>query len=254
MDVIGSCSYPTSAWSRVVRLLEQGLVDLEPIVTHRFPIARFEEAFAVLDERRGARREGPARAPRRALAAAGARGSRRGRRASGIQSYDNHIAGHLGRTVLGSPRFRRRSNKGGSQLELGRPRRLETPPMDDDGAARARARPSSDTASARASALPRSRCPRRSWQLRRWARSQTRSQPRVSPKSHPKWKFNFVNHVTTNPFFVPTIYGAQDACSVLGSFVPVDGLDHVRHQPDGQRDERRDHGQGGRHRGLPRRR
>ena len=23
-------------------------------------------------------------------------------------------------------------------------------------------------------------------------------------KSHPKWKFVFVNHVTTNPFFVPT--------------------------------------------------
>ena len=35
-------------------------------------------------------------------------------------------------------------------------------------------------------------------------------------KSHPKWKFAFVNHVTTNPFFVPTIYGAQDACSLLG--------------------------------------
>lgn len=35
-------------------------------------------------------------------------------------------------------------------------------------------------------------------------------------KSHPKWKFIFVNHVTTNPFFVPTIYGAQDACSLLG--------------------------------------
>ena len=49
MDVIGSCSYPTSAWSRVVRLLERGLVDLDPIVTHRFPVARFEEAFAVLD-------------------------------------------------------------------------------------------------------------------------------------------------------------------------------------------------------------
>jgi simple sugar transport system substrate-binding protein len=35
-------------------------------------------------------------------------------------------------------------------------------------------------------------------------------------KAHPKWKFVFVNHVTTNPFFVPTIYGAQDACSLLG--------------------------------------
>ena len=34
--------------------------------------------------------------------------------------------------------------------------------------------------------------------------------------SHPQWKFVFVNHVTTNPFFVPTQYGIADACSVLG--------------------------------------
>jgi simple sugar transport system substrate-binding protein len=32
----------------------------------------------------------------------------------------------------------------------------------------------------------------------------------------PKWKFAFVNHVTTNPFFVPTQYGAADACALLG--------------------------------------
>jgi simple sugar transport system substrate-binding protein len=35
-------------------------------------------------------------------------------------------------------------------------------------------------------------------------------------KSHPKWKFVFVNHVTTNPFWPPLLYGAEDACSVLG--------------------------------------
>jgi simple sugar transport system substrate-binding protein len=34
--------------------------------------------------------------------------------------------------------------------------------------------------------------------------------------SHPKWRFVFVNHVTTNPFFVPTQYGIQDACAALG--------------------------------------
>jgi len=34
--------------------------------------------------------------------------------------------------------------------------------------------------------------------------------------SHTKWKFVFVNHVTTNPFFVPTQYGIQDATSALG--------------------------------------
>jgi simple sugar transport system substrate-binding protein len=33
--------------------------------------------------------------------------------------------------------------------------------------------------------------------------------------SHRKWNFVFVNHVTTNPFFVPTIYGIQDACALV---------------------------------------
>ena len=33
---------------------------------------------------------------------------------------------------------------------------------------------------------------------------------------HPQWKFVFVNHVTTNPFFVPTQYGIADACALLG--------------------------------------
>jgi simple sugar transport system substrate-binding protein len=35
-------------------------------------------------------------------------------------------------------------------------------------------------------------------------------------KSSGKLKFVFVNHVTTNPFFVPTKYGADDACKLLG--------------------------------------
>ena len=34
--------------------------------------------------------------------------------------------------------------------------------------------------------------------------------------SHPKWRLVFVNHVTTNPFFVPTQYGLKDACELLG--------------------------------------
>jgi simple sugar transport system substrate-binding protein len=34
--------------------------------------------------------------------------------------------------------------------------------------------------------------------------------------SDSKLKFVFVNHVTTNPFFVPTKYGAEDACKLLG--------------------------------------
>ena len=54
LDVVGSCSYSTAAWSGVLGLLERDAVDLEPIVTHRFPAHRFAEAFAVLDERREA--------------------------------------------------------------------------------------------------------------------------------------------------------------------------------------------------------
>jgi simple sugar transport system substrate-binding protein len=34
--------------------------------------------------------------------------------------------------------------------------------------------------------------------------------------AHPTWNFVFINHVTTNPFFVPTQYGIQDACALLG--------------------------------------
>lgn len=34
--------------------------------------------------------------------------------------------------------------------------------------------------------------------------------------AHPKWRFVFVNHVTTNPFFTPTQYGMQDAAALLG--------------------------------------
>jgi simple sugar transport system substrate-binding protein len=34
--------------------------------------------------------------------------------------------------------------------------------------------------------------------------------------SHPEYKFVFVNHVTTNPFFTPTQYGIADACKLLG--------------------------------------
>jgi simple sugar transport system substrate-binding protein len=34
---------------------------------------------------------------------------------------------------------------------------------------------------------------------------------------HPRWKFVFVNHVTTNPFWVPLRYGAEDACTLFGT-------------------------------------
>jgi simple sugar transport system substrate-binding protein len=36
------------------------------------------------------------------------------------------------------------------------------------------------------------------------------------PQSHPRWRFVFVNHALTNPFFVPAKNGSHDAASLLG--------------------------------------
>jgi 2-desacetyl-2-hydroxyethyl bacteriochlorophyllide A dehydrogenase len=53
LTAFGSVGYTTAAWAKTVSLLRKGLVDLDPIVTHRFPLERYEEAFALMDERRG---------------------------------------------------------------------------------------------------------------------------------------------------------------------------------------------------------
>jgi simple sugar transport system substrate-binding protein len=36
-------------------------------------------------------------------------------------------------------------------------------------------------------------------------------------RGHPRWRFVFVNHATTNPFFVPALYGMSDACKLYGT-------------------------------------
>jgi 2-desacetyl-2-hydroxyethyl bacteriochlorophyllide A dehydrogenase len=53
MILIGSIAYPASTWSRIVDLVADGVLDLDPIVTHRFPVSDFEEAVALMDDRRG---------------------------------------------------------------------------------------------------------------------------------------------------------------------------------------------------------
>lgn len=53
LSIFGSVGYTTSAWARMVALVRDRLVDLEPIVTHRFPLERFQEAFELMDDRRG---------------------------------------------------------------------------------------------------------------------------------------------------------------------------------------------------------
>ncbi len=53
LSVLGSVGYTTAAWARMVGLLRDRLVDLDSIVTHRFPLEQFEDAFALMDDRRG---------------------------------------------------------------------------------------------------------------------------------------------------------------------------------------------------------
>jgi 2-desacetyl-2-hydroxyethyl bacteriochlorophyllide A dehydrogenase len=53
MTLIGSLGYPASVWSRVVGLVSDRVLELDPIVTHRFPAAEFQEAVRLMDNRDG---------------------------------------------------------------------------------------------------------------------------------------------------------------------------------------------------------
>ena len=53
MALIGSIAYPAAVWSRVVWLLAERVLDLDPIVTHRFPLSAFEDAIRLMDDRHG---------------------------------------------------------------------------------------------------------------------------------------------------------------------------------------------------------
>jgi 2-desacetyl-2-hydroxyethyl bacteriochlorophyllide A dehydrogenase len=53
MALIGSIAYPAAVWSRVVALVADRVLDLDPIVTHRFPLSEFEEAVRLMDHRHG---------------------------------------------------------------------------------------------------------------------------------------------------------------------------------------------------------
>jgi threonine dehydrogenase-like Zn-dependent dehydrogenase len=53
ISLIGSIAYPTAVWSRVVGLVSERTVELDPIVTHRYPVSEFAEAVRLMDDRRG---------------------------------------------------------------------------------------------------------------------------------------------------------------------------------------------------------
>jgi 2-desacetyl-2-hydroxyethyl bacteriochlorophyllide A dehydrogenase len=53
IELIGSVSYTSAVWGRMMRLVEGAALDLEPLVTHRFPAGEFEAAFELMDLREG---------------------------------------------------------------------------------------------------------------------------------------------------------------------------------------------------------
>jgi threonine dehydrogenase-like Zn-dependent dehydrogenase len=53
MALIGSIAYPAAVWSRVVGLVADRVLHLDPVVTHRFPVSEFADAVRLMDDRRG---------------------------------------------------------------------------------------------------------------------------------------------------------------------------------------------------------
>ncbi len=53
IGLIGSVAYTASNWSQVVGLLTDRVLELDRIVTHRFPLSEYEEAVRLMDDRHG---------------------------------------------------------------------------------------------------------------------------------------------------------------------------------------------------------
>lgn len=49
--VVGAFSYTTAIWSKVLGLVNNGLINLDPIVTHRFATQDFSKAYELMDNR-----------------------------------------------------------------------------------------------------------------------------------------------------------------------------------------------------------
>lgn len=55
LSVKGSIGHGLSTWDKVIQILENSKGDLEKIITHRFPLSRWEEAFKLCEARKGAK-------------------------------------------------------------------------------------------------------------------------------------------------------------------------------------------------------
>lgn len=53
LQVYGSVGHSLSTWDRVARILEQNTIPLERIVTHKFPLSQWKEAFDLCERKQG---------------------------------------------------------------------------------------------------------------------------------------------------------------------------------------------------------
>jgi len=53
--ISASFAYTSAAWAEVTALLSSGQIRLSPLITHRFPLEAYEEAYQVLRESSGPR-------------------------------------------------------------------------------------------------------------------------------------------------------------------------------------------------------
>ncbi|MBV8941482.1 MAG: alcohol dehydrogenase catalytic domain-containing protein [Solirubrobacterales bacterium] len=53
MSLVGSVAYTTATWAQVAGLVANRVLDLERIVTHRFPVSEYDEAVHLMDHRQG---------------------------------------------------------------------------------------------------------------------------------------------------------------------------------------------------------
>ena len=102
--------------------------------------------------------------------------------------------------------------------------------------------------SERASGRLRSPCRRRSWRRRRWAPLRRARRRQLRPAAS-EVEVRVRQPRDDEPVLRPDALRGRGRVLSARLQLPVDGIEDIRHQRDGQRVQRRDHGEGGRHRG-----
>jgi len=53
LQVFGCVGHSLKSWDRVISILEQGKVDLKPVITHKMPLSKWKEAFDMCERKEG---------------------------------------------------------------------------------------------------------------------------------------------------------------------------------------------------------